>query len=141
VAEASGRYICWTDDDVEVDPEWLAAYWAAFQRHPQAAVFGGRITLCSSRLRPTGSRALKDEWPLRVLLAQRDFGTLPCPLDFAGGLIRGEQTTRSGRPTNATVSYEPGFGASPYPQDRRRGGGDLPADGGRRRGWWVPAQR
>src|SRR5579864_5913338 len=43
VDEARGRYICWTDDDVEIDPEWLSAYAEAFRRHPDAAVFGGRI--------------------------------------------------------------------------------------------------
>jgi glycosyltransferase involved in cell wall biosynthesis len=55
VEEAAGQYICWTDDDVVLDPQWLAAYWAAFNRHPEAALFGGRITPCLSRRRPHGS--------------------------------------------------------------------------------------
>lgn len=43
VNAANGDYIVWTDDDVVVDPDWLAAYVVAFQRWPQAAVFGGQI--------------------------------------------------------------------------------------------------
>jgi len=31
VAEARGDYICWTDDDVRLDPNWLAAYAAALR--------------------------------------------------------------------------------------------------------------
>lgn len=44
VQEAAGEYIIWTDDDVLVDPYWLAAYCEAFERWPGSAVFGGPIT-------------------------------------------------------------------------------------------------
>lgn len=40
---AKGDYIVWTDDDVMVDPGWLAAYVEAFRRWPEAGVFGGPI--------------------------------------------------------------------------------------------------
>lgn len=43
VLEAQGEYLVWTDDDVLVDREWLAAYSEAFARHPDAAFFGGPI--------------------------------------------------------------------------------------------------
>ena len=43
VDAAKGDYIVWTDDDVIVDPGWLAAYIEAFRRWPNAAVFGGKI--------------------------------------------------------------------------------------------------
>jgi glycosyltransferase involved in cell wall biosynthesis len=43
VDEAKGDYILWTDDDVVVDPGWLAAYADAFKRWPDVAVFGGKI--------------------------------------------------------------------------------------------------
>jgi glycosyltransferase involved in cell wall biosynthesis len=43
VAEATGDYILWTDDDVLVDPDWLAAYCRAFRRWPEADLFGGPI--------------------------------------------------------------------------------------------------
>jgi GT2 family glycosyltransferase len=41
--EASGDYILWTDDDVLVEPTWLAAYVDAFILRPSAGVFGGVI--------------------------------------------------------------------------------------------------
>ena len=43
VDTAKGDYIVWTDDDVVVDPGWLAAYSRAFRRWPEAALFGGPI--------------------------------------------------------------------------------------------------
>lgn len=43
MAEASGEYLLWTDDDVLVEPSWLAAYVAAFLRRPAAGFFGGVI--------------------------------------------------------------------------------------------------
>jgi glycosyltransferase involved in cell wall biosynthesis len=43
VDTANGDYLLWTDDDVIVEPGWLAAYADAFARWPQAAVFGGPI--------------------------------------------------------------------------------------------------
>jgi glycosyltransferase involved in cell wall biosynthesis len=43
VPSARGKYILWTNDDVLVDVGWLAAYAAAFERWPDAAVFGGPI--------------------------------------------------------------------------------------------------
>lgn len=43
LAEAKGEYVVWTDDDVQMNPDWLASYVAAFRRHPTAAVFGGPI--------------------------------------------------------------------------------------------------
>jgi len=44
VDTAKGDYIAWIDDDVIVEPDWLAAYADAFARWPEAAVFGGPIT-------------------------------------------------------------------------------------------------
>jgi glycosyltransferase involved in cell wall biosynthesis len=43
IGEARGEYIVWTDDDVLVDPGWLAAYGRAFERWPEAGVFGGPV--------------------------------------------------------------------------------------------------
>jgi glycosyltransferase involved in cell wall biosynthesis len=139
VAEASGRYICWTDDDVELDPEWLAAYWVAFQRHPEAAVFGGRITPVLEPPTPDWFAWLKDDWPIKILLAQRDFGSLPCPLDFAGGLIPWGANYAIRTADQRTVSYEPGLGASPH---HRRIGEEVEVIfrlmAGGATGWWVP---
>ena len=43
IAAASGDYIIWTDDDVTVKRNWLTSYQAAFERWPDASVFGGPI--------------------------------------------------------------------------------------------------
>ena len=40
---ARGKYILWTDDDVLVDPNWLAAYARAFETWPDAVFFGGPV--------------------------------------------------------------------------------------------------
>lgn len=44
IRQATGDYILWTDNDVQVDSGWLSAYADGFAEHPQAAFFGGRIT-------------------------------------------------------------------------------------------------
>ncbi|MEO0438591.1 MAG: glycosyltransferase [Pseudomonadota bacterium] len=36
-------FILWTDDDVIVDSKWLVHYCGAFERWPEAAVFGGKV--------------------------------------------------------------------------------------------------
>lgn len=43
VGEARGDYICWTDDDVVLSANWLAAYANAFATHPDATLFGGPV--------------------------------------------------------------------------------------------------
>lgn len=43
VAAATGDYILWTDDDVLVDERWLSEYHTAFQRFPDAVLFGGPV--------------------------------------------------------------------------------------------------
>ena len=43
VHAAKGNYIVWIDDDVVVDPNWIAAYTKAFHQWPNAAVFAGPI--------------------------------------------------------------------------------------------------
>jgi glycosyltransferase involved in cell wall biosynthesis len=40
---ARGTYVLCTDDDALVDPLWLSAFATGTQRHPSAAIFGGRV--------------------------------------------------------------------------------------------------
>ncbi len=40
---ASGRMLCFTDDDALVDPGWLHAAAAGARAHPDACAFGGRV--------------------------------------------------------------------------------------------------
>jgi len=43
LAHATGDLVIWTDDDVLVTPQWLAAYVEAAKQWPEAAFFGGSI--------------------------------------------------------------------------------------------------
>jgi len=43
LAEATADYIAWTDDDVLVDPDWIAQLCAGIEAYPDAAGFGGTI--------------------------------------------------------------------------------------------------
>ena len=43
IVEAAGALLLFTDDDVDVDPDWMKVYRDAAARHPAAAFFGGRI--------------------------------------------------------------------------------------------------
>lgn len=43
VRHARGDLLLWTDDDVAVEPNWLAEYVKAAQQFPHASFFGGRI--------------------------------------------------------------------------------------------------
>lgn len=75
VREARGRYICWTDDDVEVHPTWLSAYARAFENHPDGVVFGGEVEPClEAPVTDWFARHLRD-WPLAGVTARRRFGS------------------------------------------------------------------
>src|SRR5207248_2530112 len=43
IAQASGELLLFTDDDVDVAPEWLKAYAEAARMHREAVFFGGKI--------------------------------------------------------------------------------------------------
>jgi hypothetical protein len=142
VAEAGGRYICWTDDDVVLDSGWLAAYWAAFKRHPDAAIFAGRIEPILQAPTPPWFEKLRREWPVSIVLAARDFGEEPCKLDFPTGVIPFGANFAIKTSEQRKVAYEPGLGVSP---NHRRVGEEaeaifrLMSRGAV--GWWVPAAK
>jgi glycosyltransferase involved in cell wall biosynthesis len=43
IAQARGRFVAFTDDDVRAEGDWLAAIVRAFEEHPAADVVGGRV--------------------------------------------------------------------------------------------------
>jgi glucosyl-dolichyl phosphate glucuronosyltransferase len=43
IREANGALLLFTDDDVDLAPNWLSAYHAAASRHSGATFFGGRV--------------------------------------------------------------------------------------------------
>jgi glycosyltransferase involved in cell wall biosynthesis len=79
---AKGDYIVWTDDDVVVDPVWLAAYAEAFQRHSDAAVFGGPIRPRYEQ--PVVKWVVDSEALLGGPYCIRDLGEASLPLSSVG---------------------------------------------------------
>ena len=74
IREAKGGLIIWTDDDVLVDSDWLAAYAAAADRWPDAAFFGGPIeAMVRGRAACMASACIPS-------FVSRDFGKEPCVL-------------------------------------------------------------
>lgn len=74
VGAARGAHICWTDDDVVVDPGWLGAYAEAFARHPEAAFFGGVVAPIFEIAKPRWME--ENYWMLASIFAERDFGAV-----------------------------------------------------------------
>lgn len=80
VSAVRGDYICWTDDDVVIDRNWLASYAAAFARYPDAALFGGVIEPVLEGEQPDWFVA--NRIALSGLLAERDLGREPVALSL-----------------------------------------------------------
>lgn len=85
VAAATGAYIIWTDDDVDVGSQWLAAYQQAFRAWPDAAVFGGPISPLLEAPSPAWFADNLDL--LHLLLATRQFGPSMRQLSVEDDLI------------------------------------------------------
>jgi len=76
-----GELVLWTDDDVLVEPDWLAEYVKAAEAHPEAAFFGGTIAalyttkpprwIKRNRLAFLGAYALKEP-PADIMIDQID---------------------------------------------------------------------
>lgn len=137
VAEARGVYICWTDDDVRIDPDWLAAYARAFEEHPEAAFFGGPIELLLEG--PTPQWLHDNRAALGSLLAERQLGDKPFRFDPDAFLMPyGANYAVRAREQRQQL-YDPHLGVSPV---QRRLGEEtmvlaaIHRDGGV--GWWVP---
>lgn len=111
VAAAQGDYICWTDDDVEVDPDWLAAYARAFHRYPSGTIFGGVVEPVYKF--PPPAWMIENSSLLEDVLAKRDHGPnernmaieqtlLPFGANFAVRAVEQRQCL-----------YDPNLGVSP----------------------------
>ncbi|MBK8017588.1 MAG: glycosyltransferase family 2 protein [Betaproteobacteria bacterium] len=82
---ARGSYILWTDDDVLVDGNWLQAYEAAFDRHPDAAVFGGPIAPWFQSDPPVW---IVENWDLlSSAYAARDLGHTAIPFNAGSNAV------------------------------------------------------
>jgi glycosyltransferase involved in cell wall biosynthesis len=117
VRESRGDFVLWTDDDVLVDENWLAAYFTAFRRHPDVAVFGGRSEPVYEE--PVQEWFRANQPHLQSLLAIRDEPSwveitadrVPYGLNYA---IRGQE--------QRAHTYDPELGVAP---GRRRGGEEV----------------
>jgi len=109
VSVARGRYLVWTDDDVQVDRNWLVAYAEAFRQRPSAVLFGGPVVAVLEQ--PAAAWFAASLCELADLLAVRDFGENPIPLTEqrlpfgANYAIRREEQRR--------FPYDPDLGAHP----------------------------
>lgn len=117
VQAAKGDYFVWTDDDVVVDQGWLAAYVAAFARHPDGAVFGGIIR--PKYEQPVVNWVAESEALLGAPYCIRDLGNEPVRLSVAGyRLPLGANFAVRGAEQRAFL-FDPNLG--PGPGTQRRG--------------------
>ncbi|WP_197231704.1 glycosyltransferase [Novipirellula artificiosorum] len=79
VAEASGDYVVWTDNDVLVCKNWLVSYVDAFEAEPEVAFFGGAI---EPWFEPPGRPEwIESTWEkCKPVYAARDIGETPVDL-------------------------------------------------------------
>jgi hypothetical protein len=139
VAVARGRYICWADDDIELDQGWLEAYVEAFRRRPQAALFGGRILPVLEGPTPNWFARLSHLWPLSDIVAQRDFGDEVKALSFETGVVPWGANFAIRTAEQRRFPYDPRLGVSPT---QRRSGEETQVmfqllETGET-GWWTP---
>jgi len=135
VREATGDYIVWTDDDTRVDAEWLAAYCRAFNRWPDATVFGGRIDPWFEGSPPDWLRLVIDR--ISTVYGVSNYGPEPLPLSDEVIPFGANMAVR--RDVQLKYSYDPTFG--PRPGVPMRGEEttlvrQMLLDG--HTGWWIP---
>ena len=138
VRHARGEWIVWTDDDVLVEPGWLAAYLAAIPAHPGAGFFGGPIF---PQFEVAPPRWVVEALPrLRGVYSLRLLGDAPFAFD-ASELPYGANFAARAE-LHRRYPYDPRIG--------RRGSSLLSGEesavleamlAGGHPGWWVPGAR
>ena len=138
---AKGKYLVWTDDDVVVDPGWLAAYADAFRHWPQAAVFSGPII---PRYAPPVPRWVEDGAPILAptVFAACNLGDCVLPLSVAEGRVPYGPNFALRATEQREFSYDPDLGHAP---GRWRRGEEVDVIERVLRsgatGFWLPAAR
>jgi glycosyltransferase involved in cell wall biosynthesis len=137
VDAAVGKYLVWTDDDVHVEPNWLAAFLEAFDRWPDAVVFGGKII--PYLLPPTPPWFLDAFDYLKPRLAARNFGPNPIPLSIANDQIPYGACFAIRAAEQKQYRYDPKLGPAPG-QNRFCEETELIRSilSDNYSGWWVP---
>lgn len=138
IAEARGQLLLFTDDDVMVEPGWLAAMYEASQRHPRAGVLGGPVT---PRFESPPDADIAAAYPVVAAgLCGVDYGVAERRLDFSEYVVGANFAVR--REAVDGLLFDVALGSQ----------GAVPAGGEevklqntiRRRGWdvvWVPGMR
>lgn len=108
---ANGDYIVWTDDDVVVDANWLAAYKEAFRQWPRAAVFGGPILLKFEP--PTPTWLIESHQIIAGAFAGRDLGKSTQLLSIAGNRIPNGANFALRTAEQRSFRYDPNLGHMP----------------------------
>ncbi|MDP1562676.1 MAG: glycosyltransferase [Pirellulaceae bacterium] len=79
VARTTGEYILWTDDDVQLDWQWLVAYREKLEQDSAHSFWGGPI---QPKFLAPPPMWIKENWErLAGCFAARDLGLEPRPLD------------------------------------------------------------
>ncbi len=79
VAETTADLVMWTDDDVIVSPDWVAATVAAAAEYPEAVFFGGPIQAVFQQGMPAW---IEENWEtLRGCFAERNLGPVTVELN------------------------------------------------------------
>lgn len=140
VAAAKGDYICWTDDDVEVDSEWLAAYARAFHRYPDGAIFGGVVEPVYEA--PPPAWMIENGELLANLMAKRDHGPVERKMPTELHLLPYGANFALRAAEQRQFLYDPNLGVSP---NHKRLGEEstvlmaIAALGGSY--YWIPSSR
>lgn len=130
---ARGALVCWTDDDVEVPPDWLTVYWEAARRHHSATFFGGRI---EPKAEPSDNGWFAPRmrhWPISSVVAYRDLGEREMRLSTRAdnSLWGANYAVRAAALRAYRFDDQVSFGEETDILDR------MLADG--EHGWWLPA--
>jgi len=135
---AHGELIIWTDDDVLVDPQWLAEMLAAARSRPEYSFFGGPIEPWFEHDPPLW---LLDNWPsINGAFAFRDLGTEQFEFDLKRLPYGANYAMRT--KVQREFPYNPKLGRVATGEIRGEETDvlhKLLAAG--HRGWWVPTSK
>jgi glycosyltransferase involved in cell wall biosynthesis len=140
IVEAQGQYLCWTDDDVQIEKDWLRAYYDAFERHPEAAFFGGPIEPVLEGDTPKWFD--KNRATFASILAERNLGAEPVLLTSEGGRLPYGANYAVRAVEQRRHPYDPRLGVSPNQKrlgEETQSITEIEREGAV--GYWVPDAR